>query len=156
MATDNETAEAIWIVIKRLFRWGLIFFVGLVALFVLIVILVDYFQDRESRAKRAIEDLVKVSAAYDKERCDKDYPYLYLVKNEGQRTVERVRFTVEIRRRGYSSALNGYTSITEDKILRPGDGIGGCFRAVKEGEFDKFVKETDVDIVIKFKDVTFQ
>jgi len=156
MATDNETAEAIWIVIKRLFKWGLIFFVGLVALFVLIVILVDYFQDRESKAKRAIEDLVKVSAAYERLRCDKDYPYLYFVKNEGPRTVERVRFTVEIRRRGYSSALNGYTAITEDKILKPGEGFERCFRAVKDGEFDKFVKETDVDIVIKSKDVTFQ
>lgn len=156
MAKENETAEAIWIVIKRLLKWGLIFLVGLIALLGLIFSLLFYLQDRQSRERRASQDLVKVSAAYDKVNCDKDYPYLYWVKNESQRTVEKVDFTVQIRRRGYSSALNRYTSLTEDKILRPGDEIGGCFRAVKDGEFDKLVTETDVDIVIDFKIVTFQ
>lgn len=156
MTQKNETAEAIWIVIKRLFKWALILLAGLLVIVAIIVGLLSYLEDREYKARKALEDMVKVKAAYDKALCEKDYPYLYWVKNESQNTVDKVEFTVEVRKRGYSSALNSYTSITEDKILKPGDEIGGCFRAMKDGEFGKLVTEADVDIVVTFKNVTFQ
>jgi hypothetical protein len=63
---------------------------------------------------------------------------------------------VGIKRIGFSSNINRYTSIDEDKIIPNNEGYGRCFRAEDANDYRKNLTEKDVDIVITYKNVTFQ
>jgi hypothetical protein len=155
MEQSNQTAEAILIVFKRIFKWILIAIVVIGACIGLLVWLIDYTSNREYRKKQEEENKVSIVASRNDEQCTSAYPFFYGIVNGGERTVNSVNFTVEIRKKGFSSALNSYTNIDEDKILKPGEGYGRCFRATKK-DLDGDVSDKDVDIIVTFKDVTFQ
>lgn len=60
-------------------------------------------------------------------RCRPEFPvYLGFVNNSG-RTVRSIDFGVIIRRKGYSNAIGSFISLTQDKILTPGEGFGFCY-----------------------------
>lgn len=155
MSTANENAEAILIVIKRILKW---IFITILTIVVILGIISSYYyfkNEIDSKKKKEEEDKISITAEYQKDICEKDYPYFYGIVNNGNKTVSSVNFSVEIKKKGYSSALNSYTSFTEDKILKPGEGIGKCFRAENK-TYNGNVTEKDVDIFVKFKNVTFE
>lgn len=153
MGTPKETAEAIFLVIKRLLKWLLII---VVILGLALYLFAKYEDWREYQTNGKHEEKVTIDAYFPTSgNCHKDFPYQYNVWNGSERTVERVSFTVEIRKKGYSSALNTYTSLEEDKIIKPKEGWGRCFRAVKK-DFSGDVNDKDVDIVVTYKNVTLK
>ena len=153
MSSANETAEAILIVIKRLLKWILLSGVAIGVVIYLLVQIVEYWEwYTTGRHKEKVEIDFHVAKLND---CDKEYPYLYIVRNNSDKTIDETEFTVEIRSKGYSSALNSFTSITESKILKPNEATAGCFRAArKDNNGDVIEKEVDFDVTykgVKFK-----
>jgi len=153
MSEANVKAEAILIVIKRILKW-----IGLsIAGIALLVFLAVQYEDYQAKQKKKIEDKVKITAFHPKdEPCSKDFPYQYIILNESGKTIEKVTFTVEIKRVGFSSSINRYTSIDEDKIIPNFEGYQRCFRAEDANDYRKNLTEKDVNIEIKYKNVTFQ
>ena len=154
MSNRNETAEAIWIVIKRLFKWGLLVGASIVLIAVLFALYLDYQNEKSSEERWAKENKVVIKAWYDKTSCTPKYPYAYLIQNTGDLTVEKVEFTVEIKRKGYSNRLNIYTKIEDDKILKPGDQTLMCF-TVEKKDYSGALTIEDVDIEVGYKSVSF-
>jgi hypothetical protein len=153
MSESEEKAEAILIVIKRILKWIGIAIIIIVTLFFLII----QYDEYKINQRKKILDKVSIEAFHPQQApCDIDFPYEYSIMNKSGRTVEKVSFTVGIKRIGYSSELNRYTSIDEDKILFNNEGIGGCFRAEVKDAYGKYLTDKDVEIVINYKDVTFR
>jgi hypothetical protein len=153
MSEAKIKAEAILIVIKKILKW-----IGLSLVCIgLLIFLVYQYGEYETKQRKEIEDKVSVKAFHPKEGpCSKDFPYAYVVLNESGRVVERVTFTVGIKRSGFSSDINRYTSITEDKIIASKEGWSRCFRAEDANQYGKDLTEKDVDIVISYKNVKFK
>jgi hypothetical protein len=151
----NSKVEAILTVIKKLLKWILLILLAIVILFGAFFYYLDY-KDKEERVKRKkLEDKVSISVYYSGKTCSPGYPYFYGIVNNGDLVVNQVTFTVELRRKGFSRILNSYTSLTEDKILKPGEGYGRCFRASRDGVGGDLT-ETDVDISVVYKNVIFE
>jgi hypothetical protein len=154
MSSSQEKAEVILIVIKRILKWLLIASITITILVGVIASYIDYKNTQEYTKKREEEDKVIIFADYHKSDCQTGYPYYYIIENLSDKIVTKVTFTVEVKKKGFSSALNSYTSIDEDKILNPKERYTRCFRAQKK-DYDGEVKEKDVEIVVTYKDVTF-
>ena len=154
MKTPNETAEAILIVIKRIMKWMLIALLAIGLLVGAFVGYTDYESSKEYKKKIEQEEKVTIWADYQKSDCAVGYPYFYVVENNSDKEVSKVKFTVQVRKKGFSNPLNSYTSLEEDKILKPKENFIRCFRAQNK-DYNGDVKEKDVDIVVTYKDVTF-
>lgn len=153
MSSANETAEAILIVIKRLLKWILLSGVAIGVVIYLLVQIVEYWEwYTTGRHKEKVEIDFHVAKLND---CDKEYPYLYIVRNNSDKTIDETEFTVEIRNKGYSSALNSYTSIKESKILKQNEATAGCFRAERKDN-NGYVIEKEVDFDVTYKGVKFK
>lgn len=150
----NTTAETILIVLRKLLKWGLIVILVVAFLLGAFIFYLDYKEKKDREKRKKLEDKVTISAYYSGKDCAPGYPYFYGVVNNGELSVEKVIFTVEIRRRGFSGVLNSNTRVTEDKILKPGEGYGRCFRAGRE-DYRGDVTEKDVDISVSSKEVRF-
>ncbi len=153
MSDAKVRAEAILIVIKRILKW-----LGLSFLCIGLLFFIAYqYEEYRAKERKEIEDKVSIRAFYPKEGpCSKDFPYQYVVFNESGKVVEKVTFTVGIKRSGFSSNINRYTSIDEDKIIPNNEGWSRCFRAEDANQYGRYLTEKDVDIVITYKDVKFK
>ena len=153
MSESNVKAEAILIVIKTILKWIGIAIVGIGIL----LYLVFQYQEYEGKQRRKIEDKVSIQAFHPKDApCSKDFPYQYTIFNDSGRTVEKVSFTVGVKRIGFSSDINRYTSIDEDKILLNNEGYGRCFRVEDVNDYGKYLSEKDVNIEVTYKNITFK
>ena len=154
MTTAKETAEVILIVIKRIIRW---IFVTLIAIGIIVGAIawyIDYQNAQEYKAVIQQEEKVTITAGYKTSDCTDGFPYFYIVENNSDKEVTKVKFTVEVKKTGFSNPLNSYTSIEEDKILKPTEKFVRCFRAQNK-DYNGHVKEKDVEIGVTYKNVTF-
>jgi len=67
--------------------------------------------------------------AYDLERCSSEFPLFIGIVNLSDDTVEKVSFSLEGRREGYSNPLydSGYLGYSSDRIITSGEGWGNCW-----------------------------
>jgi hypothetical protein len=153
MSEAKIKAEAILIVIKRILKW-----IGiLIAVIAILFFLAFQYEEYERKKKELIEEKVSIKAFHSKAgSCSKDFPYQYFILNESGKTVEKVTFTIAIKRVGFSSEINRYTSLEEDKIILNNESYGRCFRALVAGSFTEYLNESDVNIEIKYKSVRFK
>ncbi len=157
MSSANEKAEVILIVIKRLIKWILLSLLAAGAIFVSFIYVLDYKSSIEQKKKNELESKVKINLFYANDGlCDTTYPYAYQILNESNKIVESVEMTIKIFKKGFSKELNRYTSLTEDKILKPGEGWQGCFRAISDEDYNQPVTEKDVEFEISYKDIKFK
>lgn len=84
------------------------------------------------RQKQAAEELASVDmgVAYDAALCPAERPLLVTIVNNGDTPLDRVLFSVQARRPGYSGELTPYTYRQYDstRILEPGDSHSACYR----------------------------
>lgn len=59
--------------------------------------------------------------------CPATHPVMVGFSNNGKRVVEAVTFSVDIKRRGFSSNIAAVTYQTSDKILQPGESYALCY-----------------------------
>jgi hypothetical protein len=152
MNTPKETAEVIFIVIKRIIKWVLIASISLV-LGVVVIIKISELYDYQTEGKYQEQVIIKANYP-ERGECTKDYPYEYIILNESEKTIEKVHFNVGIRKKGFSNEINEYTSIDEYKIIKPNEGWGSCFR-VRSKDFKSYISDKDVDVVVTYRNVTF-
>lgn len=153
MSEAKIKAEAILIVIKRILKWIGISFLGIG----LLIFLGFQYEKYEAKKRRQIEDKVSIQAFHPKEGpCEKDFPYQYIIVNESGKVIKKITFTVGIKRTGFSSDINRYTSIVEDKIIQNKEGWGRCFRAEDANQYGKSLTEKDVEIEITYKNIEFK
>ena len=87
--------------------------------------------------------------------CRDKYPFMYQITNNSRKVVNSVDFNVEIRKEGYSNAINGYTNFTDYKILQPGDSVSMCFSATSSDYPVRNIEDRDVTFHTKYKVVKF-
>jgi len=58
-----------------------------------------------------------------------DYPIFVAIINNSSKTIEEVSFSLEARRKSFTTNLATYASFTDDKIRKPGEGWGTCWAA---------------------------
>ena len=152
MNTAKEKAEVIFIVIKRIIKWVLITSISLVFGMVLIIKISQWY-DYQTEGK--YKEQVIIKAFYpEKGECTKDFPYRYIILNESEKTIEKVDFSIGIRKKGFSNEINAYTNFNSYKILKPKEGLGNCFR-VERADYKGDITDKDVDVVITYRNVTF-
>jgi len=163
MSSASEKAEVILIVIKRIIKWISITAMIVAGIILIVIIHGDYQYNRDrelsleyEREKQELEDNVVISAMHAAGMgCQKDYPYFYSVKNNTNKTVRMVEFKVDLMRKGFSKILNETTELEEDKILKPGESYGRCFRVISNEDYVTPVTERFVDIAISGKRIEF-
>jgi hypothetical protein len=151
MSEAKIKAEAILIVIKTILKW---IFLSIIGIGILIFIGFQY-SEYETKKSKAIEDKVVIKAFVPNEiLCSKDFPYQYSISNYSGKTIEKTTFTVGVKRIGFSSNINRYTSIDEDKIIHNNETYIRCFRA--EDANRNNLTEKDVHIEITYKNIDFK
>lgn len=163
MSSASEKAEVILIVIKRIIKWILITAMIIAGIILIVIIHGDYRYNRDmdlrleyEREKQELEGNVVINAMHAAGMgCQKDYPYFYSVKNNTNKTVRMVKFKVDLMRKGFSKPLNEITELEEDKILKPGESYGRCFRVISNEDYVTPVTERFVDITVSGKRIEF-
>ena len=157
--SSKETAEAILIVIKKILmktlKW--VFIITLFSVVLLFVgTKIEELWEWQKYGKHAEKVTIKFVTLLDDKECSKDYPYMYVITNESSKVVKETRFSVEIRRVGYSNVINSHTDITDSKILKPTEISTSCFRATTTGYKSEVIREKDVDYSVDYKRVQFE
>jgi hypothetical protein len=157
--SSKETAEAILIVIKKILmktlKW--VFIITLFSVVLLFVgTKIEELWEWQKNGKHAEKVTIKFVGLLNDKECSKDYPYMYVITNESSKVVKETRFSVEIRRVGYSNVINSHTDITDSKILKPTETSISCFRATTTGYKSEVIREKDVDYSVEYKRVQFE
>lgn len=130
--TPHEYAEAILIVIKKVFQWLVTAMFAMVLLLALLVGLVFakdwYFQGRHL-AKVQVE--VSLSTAL----CKEDHPLFIRITNGSERTIRSTSLQVDVTKQGYSTKINDEARYVSDKVLKPGETTGSCWKVPAKNAF---------------------
>ncbi len=130
--TPHEYAEAILIVVKKVFQWLVTAMVAMVLLLALLVGLVFakdwYFQGRHL-AKVQVE--VSLSTAL----CKEDHPLFIRITNGSERTIRSTSIQVDVTKQGYSTKINDEARYVSDKVLKPGETTGSCWKVPAKNAF---------------------
>ncbi|KZL11355.1 hypothetical protein [Pseudovibrio sp. Ad26] len=91
-----------------------------------------YFFIKDFLAQRKKES-VKLSVSYNKTSCSQKFPLEITIENHSGSVMEAVKFSVEGRRSGYSTAIyeSGYQGYSSDKIIGAGEGYLTCWSIPK-------------------------
>lgn len=135
-------------------------FLKIIAYGVLAVIcLIGAFLGHEAYQRNQRETLYQqVSIDYfvvETGECLDKHPFLYQITNNSRKVVNSVGFTVEIRKEGYSNAINGFTSFKDYKILQPGESVFMCFSPTSSDYSGRKIKDKDVTFHTTYKVVKF-
>ncbi|MEO0910404.1 MAG: hypothetical protein AAFX96_08740 [Pseudomonadota bacterium] len=104
--------------------------IGVVLLVLTGVLIYDYFEKQEERARLK---QINTTAVYSPETCSSDKPIALTIENGTDRTVVQASFIIQGLRTGYSNALydSGFAKLTSDKILAPGESHTSCWAVPK-------------------------
>ncbi len=156
MSSANEKAEIILIVIKKALRWIVTILLLMIGTVTIYIQYSDWNYEKHKKATQELDDKVVVKAVYpDHNECPADYPYLYLVMNNTNKTVKSVFFKVDAQKKGFSRTLNDLKQIEEYKILKPDEGWAGCFKLISNTDFKTPITEKDIVINISDKKIEF-
>lgn len=152
----QEIAEAILLVIRRIAKWLAFGLLGVIALGLAVwgaVRTYRYFD--YDRPKSEVQLVVK----RDKDFCSSEFPVFVGVVNKSQRTILRYSFKFEVNEKGHSTNIASWDSNEDDKIIKPGEGWGICWRVKhKDSTYSNTVWITDpnVDIRVTHFNPTFK
>ena len=118
---------------------------GILSVVLLIAAIITYenYKDvkREEFSEKIVIEYFTLEA---KNYCDKLYPYVYVITNNSEKTIDSVSFYVELRKAGYSKVINKTSRFEEDKILKPGEKASACFYVETSDYPYKKIEERDV------------
>jgi hypothetical protein len=145
----NETAEAILLVIKRLFKWAVVTAIGLVAIGLLwwgCYELYSFITDGYPKSK------VKVTLIRKDELCTNEFPFFVGVVNNSKKTIISYSFNFDVRKKGHSTNIADWVGQNSDTVIKPGEGIGGCWRIKhKDSTYnqDQWIPEGEIDVDVR-------
>jgi hypothetical protein len=128
MANTVETFRDISLLI---FKWLLFALLGIVALGLAVWgVLYAYQYLTYDRYAAKVEITVGVSRD-PKHICadSPNYPLFIGIINNSSKALDKVSFSLKATRKGHSTNLADYETYTDDKIRKPGEGWGNCWRA---------------------------
>lgn len=144
----NEKAEAILIVIKKIFKWFAIAIATLITIGLLLYAfseMYDWYSEGRHKSK------VQVVAFFDDKNCTKSHPLFIGVVNNSSKTIEYTSTRIKVTKKGFSSQLNYDTSFSYDKIIPPTEGWGMCW-SVFDDNFDSYKRKPldgkDMDVAV--------
>ncbi|MEY2777125.1 MAG: hypothetical protein RLY30_1223 [Pseudomonadota bacterium] len=130
--TPRETAEVILIVIKRIVQW-LILAVLAFALFLGVLVGGIYTKDWYEHG-RHLEN-VQVEVTLSTALCKEDHPLFIRITNGSERTVRSTSIQVDVTKQGYSTKINDEARYVSDKVLKPGETTGSCWKVPAKNAF---------------------
>lgn len=138
--------------IKKIVKIALFLFVA-IALLILAVIIYNYI---DSQKKAAEQEKVKVTATYNIERCNKEYPLLVVFTNDSDKVVNSISFRLKITKKGYSKDINkSYLNYESDKIINQKESFGACYRYELDYGYEKISPEA-LNFEIDYKSAYFK
>ncbi len=144
MSSPNETAEAILIVLKKILKW-ILFGTLLLVVVLFIGTKIEAQWEWHTYGKYEEKVTIKFVKFIEDKECSKEFPYMYVITNESSKVVEQTRFSVEVRRVGYSNVINSYTHIIDNKILKPNETSMSCFRTTAADNKSELIKDKEVN-----------
>jgi hypothetical protein len=130
--TPKETAEVILIVIKRIVQWLIL---AMLAFALLLGVLVGgihakdwYFQGRHLAH-------VQVEVSLSTALCKEDHPLFIRITNGSERTIRSTSIRVDVSKQGYSTKINDEARYLSDKVLKPGETTGSCWKVPAKNAF---------------------
>ena len=145
----NETAEAILIVIKRLFKWAVLTGIGLIAIVLLCwgcYEVYSYITDGFPKSK------VKVTLIRNDKLCTKEFPFFVGVVNNSSKTISSYSFNFEVRNKGHSTNIADWGGQNSDSVIKPGEGKGECWKIKhKDSTYNqaRWIPEGEIDVEVR-------
>ena len=127
----NEKAEAIILVIKRIFKWV----AKAIGILILMGIAIYYFSELSSwYTKGRHEAKVKVEVKFDTTNCSKEMPLSVQIINGSTKTIERMSLYVDVNYSGRSSKINDWHSLDMDYIIPPSKTASLCWGVLSKDD----------------------
>lgn len=100
------------------------------------------------------DDLVTPQIRIDSSICSEPkFPIFVAFINNSTKTVKSVLFSVDVKQKGFSSALGTITLATNDKILAPKEGYGFCYAMPS---LSRQIPVEDMNFELQYKSISFQ
>lgn len=125
----GELAEAVLIVIRRILKWLAIAIGGVLAIGALAAAgywAWGYLTYDLPKSK------VEIVTGVGDDRCTADHPVFVGVVNRSDRTVLKTSIRLQAFIPGRSTNFATWNRMSDDRIIKPGDGFGQCWRPVLE------------------------
>jgi len=130
--TPKETAEVILIVIKRIAQWLI---VAMLAFALLLGVLVGGLHARDWYLQgRHLAD-IQIEVSLSTALCVEDHPLFIRITNGSERTLRSASVQVDVTKLGYSTKLNDSARYLSDKVLKPGETTGSCWKVPAKNAF---------------------
>ena len=85
--------------------------------------------------KKSIHEAVKIDVQYDIQNCPKSYPVRIVVKNNSDKIIHKVEWSMSAHKPGYSNNIAQHMHPEVHRILTKGDSYEMCYRLPKFKEF---------------------
>lgn len=79
---------------------------------------------KETEAQKA---LVTIQGVYTKTACPPDFPLATIIRNDSNRIVDKVNFTINVFRPDRSTDIGYFNFRSNDQILDPGEQVSVCY-----------------------------
>lgn len=78
--------------------------------------------------RERLNSQVNIDVKYDIKSCEEDYPLYFSIENKSKKTLQKVRWNLQIYKPDYSTDISGYDNdYSSDKIIKSGQRWGACF-----------------------------
>jgi hypothetical protein len=153
--SSNEKAEAILLVIKKLFKWAALLVVGLIAI---IFTLIGLSAANDWYSKGRHKNKVIVSAVFNAEKCGKEFPVYVGVFNNSSKIITNLYIDLKVTKDGYSSAINKTSdSIRSDFIIKPDTRYQSCWAVYSNDRPNpKLLDGVGMHVEVDYFSVTFK
>lgn len=108
-----------------------------------------FFSAQEEAERNKVEATIRNDATV----CGAEFPIFAGFVNNSSRTVLTISFAIELRKRGYSGEVGRISSLSHDKILKPGESFGRCY---KLPALETAISTTEIEPSLSYKWITFE
>lgn len=149
----RDISEAVLLVIKRLMKWAVL---ALISIILLGAVAYGGYWGWEYVRYELPKAKVQIVTNTTEKRCNDAYPIFVGIVNRSDRTVLRTRVRLQAFQPNRSTNLESWNDISDDRIIRPGDGWGRCVNPGMNSNAPENVNLRELDWSVARYDLEFE